>query len=86
MSNKVERKVKPAPAHVGHANPHPAKQEGDGVHNGVPTEKNRAQQAVKPSAPGRVQQALEAGPHGSIHNADGTTQATPNKHGKTRGY
>jgi hypothetical protein len=34
-------KVKPTPAHVGHANPHPAIQEGDGVHNGVPTAKNR---------------------------------------------
>jgi hypothetical protein len=36
-------------------------------------------EAVKVSSPGRVQQARKNGPHrGSVKNADGSTQATPN--------
>ena len=84
MSNKVERKIKPAPANVGHANPHP-KQEGDGLHNGVPTEKNRAAEIAKPSAAGRVAQARAAGPHGSQVHADGSKQSEPRKHPPTSG-
>jgi len=39
---------------------------------------------AKPT-PGRVKKALKAGPHGSVKNADGSTQATPNPHKPTDG-
>ena len=77
-------KVRPKPAHVGHANPHP-KQEQDGVHNGVPVQKNRAAEAAKPSAAGRVAQTLATGPHGKQKNADGSSFAEPRKHPSTSG-
>jgi len=48
---KVEKKVKPQPVHVGPGTPVPAKQEGDGVHNGVKTALDRAQGTVKLAAP-----------------------------------
>ena len=79
---KVEPKVKPQPAHVGHANPHP-KQEGDGVHNGVALETSRSAEIAKPSAAGRTQKALAAGPHGSQIHADGSSQAEARKHPQT---
>jgi hypothetical protein len=46
--------------------------------NGV--KKNRAEEAVKVAAPGRTQQALTAGPHGSVVHADGSKQSEKNKH------
>ncbi len=77
-------KVKPKSVHVGHANVHP-EQEGSGKHNGVATEKNRAAEAAKPSAAGRVAQALAAGAHGKQKNADGSSFAEPRKHPPTSG-
>jgi len=35
--------------------------------------------------PGKVQQALKAGPHGKQKNADGSLHSTPNPHGPTSG-
>jgi len=86
MSVKVEKKQKPTPGFVGHANPHPENQESDGVHNGVKTSASRSQAEVKPASSGRTLRALKAGTHGSQIHADGSSQAEPHKHGKTRGY
>jgi hypothetical protein len=36
-------------------------------------------------SPGKAQRALKAGPHGKIRQADGSTQASPNKHKPTDG-
>jgi hypothetical protein len=36
-------------------------------------------------SPGKTQRALKAGPHGKVHHADGSTQASPNKHKVTDG-
>jgi len=77
-------KVRPKHAHEGHANTH-QKQEGDGVHNGVPTEKNRSQETVKLASAGRTQQALKAGPYGSVTHADGSKQSEKNPHKPTSG-
>lgn len=41
---------------------------------------NRQQDPVKTAAPGRVQEAREAGPHGSQVHTDGSTQASANSH------
>ncbi len=80
------KKVKPAPAHVGHANPHP-KQEGDGVHSGVKTAVNRSQEAVGVASATRVQQARSAGPHGAQIDSQGNTNDEPKKHPPTtKGY
>jgi len=46
---------------------------------------DRAQKAVQVASPSRVQQARKAGPHGKAHHADGSTQASPNKHKPTDG-
>ena len=46
---------------------------------------DRAQEPVKVSAPGRTQKALQAGPHGSVKQSDGSTQASPNPHWRTSG-
>ncbi len=55
--------------------------------------KDRSQEAVRVAAPGRTKRALKAGAHSSQIHADGSSQASPNKHqdngrrsGKTRGY
>ena len=80
------KKVKPAPANVGHANPHP-KQEGDGVHSGVKTAVNRSQEAVGVASATRVQQARSAGPHGAQIDSQGNTNDEPKKHPPTtKGY
>jgi hypothetical protein len=47
--------------------------------------KNRSQEDVKVASPGRVQQARSDGPHGKVKNADGSSQASPNKHKPTDG-
>jgi hypothetical protein len=36
-------------------------------------------------SPGKAQKALKAGPHGKVKHADGSTQASPNKHKRTDG-
>ena len=47
---------------------------------------DRAQKAVQVAPRSRVQQARKNGPHGgSVKNADGSTQASPNKHKPTDG-
>jgi hypothetical protein len=47
---------------------------------------DRSQKAVRVAAPGRTQQALFNGPHGSAIHKDGSSQASPNKHKKTSGH
>ena len=47
--------------------------------------KDRSQEAVKVSSPGRVQQARKARDHGKNRNADGTLHSSPNSHGPTSG-
>jgi hypothetical protein len=42
--------------------------------------KDRSQEAVRVSAPGRTQRALKAGAHGSVTQADGSKQSEENKH------
>jgi hypothetical protein len=46
---------------------------------------DRAQEPVKVSAPDRTWKALQAGPHGSVKQSDGSTQASPNPHRRTHG-
>jgi hypothetical protein len=41
---------------------------------------DRVQEAVKVAAPGRVQEARRAGPHGSVTQADGSKQSEKNLH------
>jgi hypothetical protein len=46
---------------------------------------NRSQDLVKVSGSDRTRRARKAGPHGKVKQADGSTQASPNKHKSTSG-
>ena len=85
LGGKSKASQKPQPANVGHANHHP-NQEADGIHNGIPTEKNRAPETAKVAPAGRTQRALAAGHHGKQTDAEGNNNAVAKKHPLTKGY
>jgi hypothetical protein len=76
-SRDVVQKTKPTPAHVG-----PHKQPGQERDSLNQAQANRVSRPVPGDAkevPGGAAKARNAGPHGSVIHADGSSQATPSK-------